>query len=145
MREITINLTDKGWEVLVNGVPSPRFARYMRNLEWIRARGGALVTLFMLGPAKWLAMAVAMLLATGHLTIGASTSENLREARLTFHLGPSYHSPPTVCTIGRHACPTGDAVAAAEATDVKALFLVVYLAGIGFTLEQLLQRRRKGR
>lgn len=38
-----------------------------------------------------------------------------------------------------------EAAAAAEARDVKVLFLVVYLAGIAFTLEQRLQRRQEHR
>jgi hypothetical protein len=54
MKEITINLNDDGWEMLINGVPSPRFARYMRNLRLIRAWATTLADVFVLGPGvRW--------------------------------------------------------------------------------------------
>jgi hypothetical protein len=143
MQVITFNLTDAGWEMLVNGVPSPRFDRYMRNLKWIRSRAGAVADLFVLGPARWLAFAVALLLVTGQLVIDAFTSVNLRDAQVAFHLGPSWHSTWTACTPRQHVCSPDGAIAAAEAREVKGVLLIGYLMGVGFTIERRLQRRRE--
>lgn len=50
--------------MLVDGVPSPRFARYMRNLERLHSWTATLLDLFLTGPARWLALAAASLLVT---------------------------------------------------------------------------------
>lgn len=142
MREITINLTDNGrWEMLVDGVPSPRFTRYMRNLDWIRSWSSAALDLLMLGPARWLAFGVALLLVTGQLTVGASTSSNLHDARVSLHFEPMQYSAETVCRPGRHPCPTDEAISAAQAWEVRRQVLLLYLLGVGTSVCRRLERR----
>jgi hypothetical protein len=145
MKEITINLNDDGWEMLVNGVPSPRFARYMQNLRWIRAWATTLADVFVLGPGRSLAFGVTLLLVTGQMSIGGAASSNLREAQITFHLAPSKYSVLAGCTSDQHPCPMDEARSAAEARDIKAVLLVVYLAGVGFTLERRWRCRQERR
>lgn len=93
MKEITINLNDDGWEMLINGVPSPRFDRYMRNLRWIRAWATTLADVFVLGPGRSLAFGVAPF----RYLIVAARSRSVRQrarhrSRRTAHSLSSSHA-----------------------------------------------------
>jgi hypothetical protein len=146
MRRIDISRTDAGWEMLINGVPSPRFTRYMRYLHLLRKWIATVVHIFVVGPAAVLALVAAVDLAAGRLVIDLTGAPNWRTATVTFRLGPMRHPAPcdrAKSANGQRTCSADPATAGREAADVKALLLIGYLLGAAFAANDRLRRRPK--
>lgn len=148
MRVIAINLTNRGWEVLINGVPSPRFDRYRRALKGAASVIGTVVNTFVIWPAGVLALVAAIHLLTGFVAVRITAADSYRQFRVQVNIGPTRHTLLADCGAGRHgtannevACDRSEIAAAGEARDVRNLFLICYVFGVWLAVERWLKRR----
>jgi hypothetical protein len=148
MRDIEVNWTDKGLEVLFDGWPSPRCERYLRNVRciarWLRRAGWV----FVIGPAQAFGVAFVFGMLDGSLRLGVDVTDNLQRLHLVVDTGPTRHSlqcgwpdgsAPVQPTV---PCVQEADVAAKEAEDMLLRFRIFYLGGMLFGIDTLLRERR---
>lgn len=148
MRDIEVNWTDKGLEVLFNGWPSPRCERYIRNARfvgrWLRRAG----RVFVIGPAQAFGLALVFAMIDGSLHLSAGTTDNLHRLHLVVDANPTRHSLAARCPDGSEPaqpavrCAKHTDVDATEARDVLRRIQIFYLAGMWFGIDTLLRERR---
>jgi len=148
MRDIEVNLTDKGLEVLFDGWPSPRCERYLRNVRfigrWLRRAGWVLV----LGPAQAFGLALVFAMLDGSLRLGVDVTDNLQRLHLVVDADPSLHPQAGGCPDGSVPvqptvpCAESADVAAKKAEDMLCRLGIFYLAGMWFGIDTLLRERR---
>jgi len=149
MRDIEVNLTDKGLEVLVDGWPSPRCERYIRNARcigrWLRRAGWV----FVIGPALSFGLALVFAMVDGNLRLVADVTDNLQRLHLVVDANPTRHSQAGRCPDGSAPvqptlrCATSAEIAAKESEDMLGRFRLLYLAGMWFGIDTLLRERRR--
>jgi len=100
MRDIEVNFTDKGLEVLFDGWPSPRFERYMGNAQcifrWLRRAG----RVFIIGPAQAFGLTLLVGLLDGSLGLSANVTEDLQQVNLVVSTGPAQQPLTIQCQAG---------------------------------------------
>jgi hypothetical protein len=148
MRDIEVNWTDKGLEVLFDGWPSPRCERYIRNarcvVRWLRRAG----RVFVIGPAQAFSLALVFAMMDGSLRRGANATDNLHRLHLVVDAIPAQRSLSAGCPNGSEQvqptvrCAEHTDVAAKEARDMLRRLEVFYLAGMWFGIDSLLRERR---
>jgi len=149
MRDIEVNWTDKGLEVLFDGWPSPRFERYLRNarrvFHWLRRAG----RVFVIGPAHAFGLALVFAMIDGSLHLSAETSNNLHRLHLVVDVIPSQHSVTGSCLDGSETvqptvrCAEHVDVGAEQARDMLRRLQLLYLIGMWFGIDYLLEERRR--
>lgn len=148
MRDIEVNWTDKGLEVLFDGWPSPRCERYLRNVwciaRWVRRAGWV----FVIGPAQAFGLALVFAMLDGSLRLTADVTDNLHRLHLVVEANPSRHSQVGRCLDASAPvqptapCTEETDVAAEEAEGMLRRLGIFYLAGMWFGIDTLLRERR---
>jgi hypothetical protein len=148
MRNIEVNWTDNGLEVLFDGWPSPRCERYLRNVRcigrWLRRAGWV----FVIGPAQAFGLALVFAMLDGSLRLGADVTDNLQRLHLVVDANPTRHSQAGRCPDDSVPvqptvpCIEDADVAAKEAEDMLWRLRIFYLAGMWFGIDTLLRERR---
>lgn len=151
MRDIEVNVTDEGLQVLFDGHPSPRVDRYIRDVrciaEWLRRAGHVLVA----GPAWAFALAFIIALVDGSLRLSVDAAENLHHVHLALDVTPDPSGSAATCLRGDQLWPVLHCTQRAsadpeEATGVLHRLELFYLAGMWFGIDRLLcERRTKNR
>jgi hypothetical protein len=148
MKEVAINFTKHGWEVLVDGWPSPRFERYARAVRKLVFWARTAVSVFLIGPAVALAFVSVLYLFTGQLKVSATSIADHRYARLTIDIASGRDAGTMPCEKNRARGSPADRACAHLHTDtgeearpglMKLLF--IYLLGAWFAVEHLLKKR----
>ena len=148
MRDIEVNWTDKGLEVLFDGWPSPRCERYLRSVRcigrWLRRAGWV----FVIGPAQAFGLALVFAMLDGSLHLGVDVTDNLQRLHLVVDADSNRNSQADGCPVS--SAPSQPAVPCTEHTDVATKeaenmllrLRVFYLAGMLFGIDTLLRERR---
>jgi len=148
MRDIEVNWTDKGLEVLFDGWPSPRCERYLRNVRciarWLRRAGWV----FVIGPAQAFGLALVFAMLDGSLRLGVDVTDNLQRLHLVVDADSNRNSQAGSGPVGsapvRPAvrCTKDADIAVKEAEDMLLRFRIFYLAGMLFGIDTVLRERR---
>jgi hypothetical protein len=149
MRDIEVNWTDKGLELLFDGWPSPRCQRYIRNIQralcWLSRAGRVLV----IGPAQAFGLALVFSMIDGSLRLSADASDNLHRLHLVVDVIPAQHSESPGCPDGKDIvqptvrCAEQVDVVAKQAGDMLRRLQLLYLIGMWFGIDYLLEERRR--
>lgn len=148
MRDIEVNWTDKGLELLVDGWPSPRCERYLSNVRfigrWLRRAG----RVFVIGPIQAFGLALVFAMLDGSLHLGADVTDNLQRLHLVVEVNPLPNAQAGRCPDGRASnqltvrCTGHTDVTAKEAEEMLLRLQLLYLAGMWFGINTLLRERR---
>jgi hypothetical protein len=148
MRDIEVNWTEKGLELLFDGWPSPRCERYLRNVRyigcWLRRAGWV----FVIGPAQAFGLALVFSMLSGSLRLSADVTDNLQRLHLVVDANATRHSQADRCQDGSAPvqptmrCTEHIDVSAKEAEDMLRRLRIFYLAGMWFGIDTLLRERR---
>jgi hypothetical protein len=151
MRDIEVNWTDNGLEVLFDGWPSPRCERYIRNVRCIVSWLRRATRVFIIGPAQAFGLALLFAMMDGSLRLSADATDNLLRLHLVVDAIPARHALTAGCQDGNDQvqpsvrCAEHIDVAAKEARDMQQRLQLLYLAGMWFGIDTLLRERRSKR
>lgn len=147
MRDIAVNLTENGWELLVDGYLSPRFARLMAVLRAARAWLFRFLVVFVVGPACALAVLAAVSFLSGDAKVQLRESDDANQIRLTIDYA-AMHGTAAGCAPGldagvssREAVCNGNLGRSAPWISVRYQIIMAYLVGALFAVEHLLRKR----
>ena len=148
MRDIEVNWTDTGLEVLFDGWPSPRCERYIRDVRcivrWLRRAS----RVFIIGPAQAFDLALLFAMMDGSLRLSADATDNLHRLHLVVDTDQTWHSQADRCSDGSapvHStvrCTEHANIAEKEAGDMVRRLEILYLAGMWFGIDTLRRERR---
>lgn len=147
MREIEINATETGWEVLIDGVPSPRFDRYYRTVKRLVSILRESTRIFILWPLRVLAFGLFIHLMTGFLKVHVSAVDHHQRLLVQVDLGPINDPAPAVQGPRAAGAPSrsDEQSGSAEARDIRRYLMLVYLCGMWIGTERWLEGRRPDR